>query len=93
MGPWYLDEAKTRDFPSFPSNTATVYRIPKTQTDFNGSHDSTTSGTIGYFVDGVALFDSRTHSHTLTAMALMQVQQVEEGVMVFGTEMHMSMRA
>ena len=58
MGPWYLDEAKTRDFPSFPSNTATVYRIPKTQTDFNGS-SSTTSGTIGYFVDGVALFDSR----------------------------------
>ena len=58
MGHWYLDEAKTRDFPSFPSNTATTYRISKTPTDFDGS-SSTTAGTIGFFVDGVALFDSR----------------------------------
>ena len=58
MGPWYLNEAKTRNFPSFPSNTATTYRIPKNPTTFNGS-SSTTAGTIGFFVDGVALFDSR----------------------------------
>ena len=57
MGPWYLDEAKTRDFPNFPGNTATTYRIPKTPTDFDGS-SSTTAGTIGFFVDGVALFDA-----------------------------------
>ena len=30
MGPWYLDSAKTTNFPNFPSNTATIYRIPRT---------------------------------------------------------------
>ena len=57
MGPWYLNESKTRDFPSFPGNTATTYRIPKSPTAFNGSR-TTTAGSIGYFVDGVALFDA-----------------------------------
>ena len=57
MGPWYLDEAKTRNFPSFPGNTATTYRIPRTPTAFNGNN-TTGFGSIGYFVDGVALFDA-----------------------------------
>ena len=57
MGPWYLDEAKTRNFPNFPANTATTYRIPRTPTAFNGSV-TTGFGAIGYFVDGVALFDA-----------------------------------
>ena len=29
MGPWYLDAAKTTNFPNFPSNTASTYRIPR----------------------------------------------------------------
>jgi len=57
MGPWYLNEAKTRNFPSFPSNTSTTYRIPRTPTAFNGN-TTTGFGAIGYFVDGVALFDA-----------------------------------
>ena len=57
MGPWYLDEAKTRNFPNFPSNTATTYRIPRNPTAFNGTV-TTGFGAIGYFVDGVALFDA-----------------------------------
>jgi len=57
MGPWYLDQAKTRNFPNFPSNTATTYRIPRDPTAFNGTV-TTGFGAIGYFVDGVALFDA-----------------------------------
>src|ERR1043166_1898582 len=29
MGPWYLDAAKTMLFPNYPSNTATIYRVPR----------------------------------------------------------------
>jgi hypothetical protein len=36
MGPWYLDAARTLDFPNFPSNTAVTYRIPRVPTAFNG---------------------------------------------------------
>ncbi|MBJ06575.1 MAG: hypothetical protein CMO40_05570 [Verrucomicrobiaceae bacterium] len=57
MGPWYLNEAKTRDFPNFPSNTAATYRIPRNPTAFDG-RVTTGFGAIGYFVDGVALFDA-----------------------------------
>ena len=57
MGPWYLNEAKTRNFPNFPSNTATTYRIPRNPTAFNGTV-TTGFGAIGYFVDGIALFDA-----------------------------------
>ncbi len=57
MGPWYLNEAKTQNFPSFPGNTATTYRIPRTPSAFNGN-TTTGFGSIGYFVDGVALFDA-----------------------------------
>ena len=57
MGPWYLNEAKTRNFPNFPGNTATIYRLPKSPTAYNGKV-TTSPGAIGYFVDGVALFDA-----------------------------------
>jgi hypothetical protein len=36
-------------------NTATTYRIPRTPSAFNGN-TTTGFGSIGYFVDGVALF-------------------------------------
>ena len=58
MGPWYLNAAKTNLFPNYPSNTAATYRFPRTpviptsKTLFGG-------GTVGYFVDGISLFDIR----------------------------------
>ena len=58
MGPWYLDVAKTQNFPNFPSNTATIYRIPRTPT-VPASKTLTSGGAIGYFVNGVAFFDNR----------------------------------
>ncbi len=53
MGPW-LNGA----FPNLPINTKTFWRIPRT----NGvppTKTLTPGGAIGYFVDGVAMFDSR----------------------------------
>ncbi len=58
MGPWYLDVGKTQNFPNFPSNTATIYRIPRTPTVL-GTKTLTGGGAIGYFVNGVAFFDNR----------------------------------
>jgi len=58
MGPWFLNEAKTQNFPNFPSNTGTTFRIPRNPSPAS-SHQSTGAGAIGYFVDGVAMFDSR----------------------------------
>ena len=58
MGLWYLDEADSQDFPNFPANTSTIYRIPRTPQSLSGSIDLTTAGAIGYFVDGVCMFDS-----------------------------------
>ena len=58
MGPWYLDAGKTQNFPNFPSNTATIYRIPRTPT-VPASKTLTGGGAIGFFVNGVAFFDNR----------------------------------
>ena len=58
MGPWFLNEAKTQNFPNFPSNTGTTFRIPRNPAPLT-NHQSTGAGAIGYFVDGVAMFDSR----------------------------------
>lgn len=55
MGPWYNNGNL---FPNYPSNVADVFRIPRTPT-INGVKTPTGGGTIGYFVDGVAMFDSR----------------------------------
>jgi hypothetical protein len=57
MGPWFLNDGKTQDFPNFPSNTATLYRFPRTPTIPQNKTD-TSAGVIGYFVDGISMFDS-----------------------------------
>ncbi len=58
MGPWYLNAAKTMDFPNFPGNTASLHRFPRNPTTPQQKTD-TGLGVIGYFVDGVAMFDNR----------------------------------
>ena len=58
MGPWYLDAAKTTNFPNFPSNTASVYRIPRTPV-IPTTKTSTGLGSTGRMVNGVSMFDSR----------------------------------
>ncbi len=58
MGPWYDDAAKTRLFPSYPADTRTIYRIPRS-TSVSANKTLTGLGPIGYFVNGVALFDNR----------------------------------
>ena len=61
MGPWYLDAAKSSLFPNYPSNTAVVYKIPRTSTLGTppATKTLTGNGAIGYFVNGVAFFDNR----------------------------------
>lgn len=58
MGPWYLDAAKTQNFPNFPSNTAVIYRIPRAPV-IPASKTLTGLGATGRAVNGVSLFDSR----------------------------------
>ena len=58
MGPWYLDAAKTTNFPNFPSNTATIYRIPRTPA-IPETKTGTGLGATGRMVNGVAMFDMR----------------------------------
>jgi hypothetical protein len=58
MGPWYLNTAHTQLFPNVPHNTATLYRLPRTAT-VQATKTLTGLGPIGYFVDGVAMFDTR----------------------------------
>jgi len=57
MGPWYLNAAHTQAFPNYPTNEHILYRIPR-----NPSVPATKirngGGPIGYFVDGVAMFNS-----------------------------------
>lgn len=61
MGPWYADATRTGLFPSFPSNRAIIYRIPRTPVDPTTvtTHTLTADGQVGYFVNGVAMFDTR----------------------------------
>jgi hypothetical protein len=58
MGPWYLNSGRTTTFPNLPINTKTTFRIPRVPTT-NSTHTQTGLGAIGYFVDGVCMFDSR----------------------------------
>lgn len=53
MGPW-LNGA----FPNLPKNQNVLYRIPRWPTPHTATN-LTGLGAIGYFVDGVAMFDSR----------------------------------
>ena len=59
MGPWYLNEGKTNLFPNYPSNIAQTARFPLVPQVANTPKTPTGGGAIGYFVDGVAMFDSR----------------------------------
>jgi hypothetical protein len=58
MGPWYLNSGHTTVFPNLPKNTATLYRIPRSP-GVSATKTLTGLGAIGYFVDGVAMFDTR----------------------------------
>ncbi len=56
MGPW-----QNGSFPNLPKNQKAVYKIPRV-TDFVSAPATKTYtglGVIGYFVDGVGMFDSR----------------------------------
>ena len=61
MGPWYLNAAKTNLFPNYPDNQAILYRLPLNPVDplTVTSKTLTGGGPIGYFVNGVTMFDSR----------------------------------
>lgn len=58
MGPWYLDAAKTQNFPNFPGHTNTIYRIPRNPSPA-GTKTATGLGASGFYVNGVAMFDMR----------------------------------
>ncbi len=51
MGPWQTG------FPNLPVNTHTFFRIPRSPT-VPGTKTATGVGSIGYFVDGVSMFNS-----------------------------------
>ena len=57
MGPWYLNVAHSQAFPNYPVNTKALWRFPRTNT-IPATKTQTGLGTIGLFVDGVAMFDS-----------------------------------
>ena len=59
MGPWYLNEARTNLFPNYPGNTSAIFRFPRAPGEPPISKTVTGNGTIGYFVDGIGMFDSR----------------------------------
>lgn len=69
MGPWYLDAAKTTNFPNFPSNTAVIYRIPRVPV-IPASKTLTGLGATGRAVNGVSLFDSRDAFSYVNASAM-----------------------
>ncbi len=58
MGPWYLDAGKTMNLPNFPSNTAKIYRIPRTPS-IPTTKSLTGLGASGCMVNGVSMFDMR----------------------------------
>src|SRR2546423_2021263 len=58
MGPWYLNSAHSQLFPNVPRNSAALYRIPRAPSAAT-TKTLTGLGPIGYFVDGVAMFDTR----------------------------------
>lgn len=59
MGPWYLNAAKTNLFPNYPANRSILYRFPRTPGTPPANKTLTGLGAIGYFVDGISMFDSR----------------------------------
>lgn len=57
MGPWYNDVARTVAFVNMPANQKAFYRFPRTPVSSGAK--TTTTGEVGYMVDGVKMFDSR----------------------------------
>ncbi len=57
MGPWYLNSGHTTIFPNLPINTKTLFRIPRNPT-IPTTKSTNGLGAIGYFVDGVAMYNS-----------------------------------
>ena len=57
MGPWYGGNGNL--FPNYPGNIAQAARIPLTPIIQASPKTQTGGGAIGYFIDGVAMFDSR----------------------------------
>lgn len=57
MGPWYLDAARSNLFPNFPTNEHVLYKISRTPV-VPATKTANGGGPIGYFVDGVAMFNS-----------------------------------
>ncbi|MGB6221358.1 sulfatase-like hydrolase/transferase [Haloferula sp.] len=57
MGPWYGGNGNL--FPNYPANIARTARFPLTPEEAPMPKPLTGLGAIGYFVDGVAMFDSR----------------------------------
>src|SRR5580704_8056127 len=49
MGPWYLDSNHAMLFPNWPTNTKTIFRIPRTPTLPPTTNLITGGGPIGYF--------------------------------------------
>lgn len=56
MGPWYGERGNL--FPNYPSNRAAIYRFPRSPV-IPIVKVPTGLGVVGYFVDGIAAFDSR----------------------------------
>jgi hypothetical protein len=72
MGPWFLNEAQTTAFPSFPGNSAILYRFPRSsnypENYAPATRTPTNIGSCGLFVDGVPLFNtSDTFSYDTSA--------------------------
>jgi hypothetical protein len=57
MGPWYLDAGHLTNFPNLPVNNKVFYRLPRVPV-VQSSNSLNGGGVIGYFVDGVAMFNS-----------------------------------
>lgn len=57
MGPWYGGNGGL--FPNYPSNRAAIYRIPRAPDVSISPKTPTGLGSVGVFVDGVSMFDSR----------------------------------
>jgi len=56
MGPWYLNQAKTQNFPNLPTNQNTYSKIPRT-TATPSAYTATTGGSQGRWVNGVSMFN------------------------------------
>ena len=82
MGPWYLNVAKTNLFPNYPANRSVHYRIPRAPSAATNK-ELTGLGAIGYFVDGVAMFDNRdafSYSNSNNADATPQSSYTGDGI-------------